>query len=63
MNNNSYDMKQFLLSVLLLSSALGLFGKDKKHPLMASDTVVWCGLDFSMVRLIGTNSSLKNPVF
>src|ERR1041385_7502887 len=25
------------------------------NPLMASDTVVWAGLDYSMVRMIGTD--------
>jgi hypothetical protein len=29
--------------------------RSNKNPLMASDTVVWAGLDYSMVRMIGTN--------
>ncbi|MEI6084050.1 MAG: hypothetical protein WCS70_07080 [Verrucomicrobiota bacterium] len=29
--------------------------RHNKNPLMASDTVVWAGLDYSMVRMIGTN--------
>jgi hypothetical protein len=41
--------------VSILAFALATIAADKKgkHPLMASSSVVWAGLDYSMVRMVG----------
>jgi hypothetical protein len=46
--------RPFITAILLLVGFYSL-AKEVKHPLMASDTVVWAGLDYSMVRMIGAN--------
>ena len=50
-------MKRLFIAAILLILGFCVLAKEKpnKHPLMASDTVVWAGLDYSMVRMIGTN--------
>lgn len=45
----------FITTILLLAGFCGP-AKEVKHPLMASDTVVWAGLDYSLVRMIGANN-------
>jgi hypothetical protein len=54
-------MKRLSITVTLLLVGFCVLAGEKqnKHPLMASDTVVWAGLDYSMVRMIGANE-LKN---
>lgn len=46
--------KLLLLGVILITGFHGL-AKEARNPLMDSDTVVWSGLDYSMVRMIGGN--------
>lgn len=50
------DMKRLLITSILLVTSFCILaeGKPSKNPLMSSDTVVWVGLDYSMVRMIGT---------
>ena len=51
-------MKKFTTTLLLIVGVCSFANAEKtKHPLMASDTVVWTGLDYSMVRMIGTKNS------
>src|SRR6266496_5193011 len=49
-------MKKLLITTALLIIGLCGSAKETKNPLMASDTVVWAGLDYSMVRMIGGNN-------
>lgn len=45
-----------LISLLLIAGFCNLVQAEKiKNPLMASDTVVWAGLDYSMVHMIGSD--------
>ena len=48
-------MKRILFPLLVGVVAVSSWAADKKakHPALASDTVVWAGLDFTMVRMIG----------
>ena len=50
-------MKKALVSVCLLSlfftCATYAANKPAKHPAFSSDTVIWAGLDYSKVRMIG----------
>jgi hypothetical protein len=48
-------MKRMFIMAILLLAGFCSPAKEVKHPLMASDTVVWTGLDYSMVRMIGAN--------
>jgi hypothetical protein len=48
-------MKRLFIAAILLLVGFCSLAKEVKHPLMASDTVVWVGLDYSLVRMIGTN--------
>jgi hypothetical protein len=48
-------MKRLFITTILVLAGFNGMAKDVKHPLMASDTVVWAGLDYSMVRMIGAN--------
>jgi hypothetical protein len=47
------------LILCVLTASLSAFGASKAdkrpvHPLLKSDSIVWAGLDFSMVRMYGT---------
>lgn len=55
-------MKRLLITVSILAFGLGAIAADKKdkHPLMASRSVVWAGLDYSMVRMVGPGD-FRNP--
>jgi hypothetical protein len=55
-------MKRLLLVTGLAVMATCTFGAEKtaKNPLLASDTVVWAGLDYSQVRMIGPGE-FKDP--
>ena len=48
-------MKRLVLVAGLVIVAACTFGAEKtaKNPLLASDTLVWAGLDYSQVRMIG----------
>ncbi len=48
-------MKRMLLLAGLVAVSFCAFGADKgaKNPVLASDTLVWAGLDYSKVRMIG----------
>jgi len=48
-------MKRLLITTILLHVGFCSLAKEVKPPLMASGTVVWAGLDYSMVRMIGAN--------
>ena len=51
-------MKKLITTLLLIVGVCSFANAEKiKHPLMASDTVVWAGLDYSMVRMIDTKNS------
>ncbi len=60
-------MKKILSAIFVSSFIVCCIAKDKakEHPLMKSDTVVWAGLDYSMVRMIGTNDFrlMENAIF
>ena len=45
-------MKRLIIAAILLGAGFCVSAKEKKNPLMASDTVMWAGLDYSMVRMI-----------
>jgi hypothetical protein len=50
-------MKKLIIIILFI----GIFGgsveaKKIKNPLMACDTVVWAGLDYSLMRMTGSDS-------
>jgi hypothetical protein len=55
-------MKRFLCTVSILTLCLGAVaaGKKDKHPLMGSSSVVWAGLDYSMVHMVGPGD-FNNP--
>ena len=55
-------MKKLITTLFLITGFCGFVEAGKnKNPLMASDTVVWAGLEYSMVRMIGTEDlSLPN---
>ena len=55
-------MKRILLMVGMLACGLNAFGADKpaKNALLASDKMVWAGLDYSKVRMIGPGE-FHNP--
>jgi hypothetical protein len=59
MAHGSPHMKKALLFAIFLAVNLSVPAKDKhsKNPLMASGTVIWAGLDYSMVRMIDGNKS------
>jgi hypothetical protein len=48
-------MKNLLVTTALVLVGFCSLAKESKHPLMASETVVWAGLDYSMVRMIGAD--------
>jgi hypothetical protein len=50
----------FILILLTLGSGALAAQKKATHPLMASETVTWAGLDYSMTRMIGPND-FNNP--
>ncbi len=54
-------MKKILLAVILMCG-ITAFGGDKpaKNPLLASDKIVWAGIDYSLARLIGPGE-FANP--
>jgi hypothetical protein len=45
-------MKKSLIAVL--SSCLGIAGAVRAQEAASANTLVWCGLDYSMVKMIGT---------
>ncbi len=53
--NHMNCINRILVSLLLGATALTGWAADKKpkHPALASDTVVWAGLDFTKVKMIG----------
>lgn len=57
-------MKIRLIAVCALSLAFSALAVDKKarHPLMNSDSVAWAGIDYSMVRMLGTDDFRKPEV-
>ena len=49
-------MKKLITVIFLLGIFCGsIKAGENKNPLMASDTVVWAGLDYSMMRMIGSD--------
>jgi hypothetical protein len=55
-------MKKIIATILLL----GVFcrfieAEENKNPLMASETIVWAGLDYSMLHIIGNPKDIKVP--
>jgi len=54
---NRRNVRGNLTLVICLAASLSVFGADKQkqHPSLDADTVVWVGLDYSMVRMIGGN--------
>jgi len=55
-------MKKLIATVLLLGIFCGLAeARENKNPLMASETVVWAGLDYSMLHIIGNTNDIKVP--
>jgi hypothetical protein len=55
---NRRDVKSNFISVTCLATSLFQVcgaDKQKQHPSLDADTVVWVGLDYSMVRMIGGN--------
>lgn len=46
-------MKTALLTVISLITFCAVAAEQERPPLMDSDTVVWAGLDYSLVRMIG----------
>ena len=55
-------MTQQLIAAGFLAAALTALGagKPEKNPLMSSDSVVWAGLDYSKVRMVGPGD-FRNP--
>jgi hypothetical protein len=54
-------MKKFITLLLIAGFCNFVQAEEIKNPLMASDTVVWAGLDYSMVRIIGNTGDIKVP--
>jgi hypothetical protein len=55
-------MKKLIATILLFGVFCGLVeAGGNKNPLMASDTVVWAGLDYSMIHIIGNTNDIKVP--
>lgn len=46
-------MKNVLTTAIVMLTCCVTFAKEPKNPLMDSETVVWVGLDYSLVRIIG----------
>ena len=48
-------MKAILIAIGLLTFGFHSpgAGKQDRHPLLASDTLIWAGLDYSIVRMVG----------
>jgi hypothetical protein len=57
-------MKTHLIAACVLTLASGVLVADSKprHPLMKSDTVVWAGLDYSLVHMFGTDDFRKPEI-
>jgi hypothetical protein len=56
-------MKLALIGAILVLTAFLTSAQEtiKPHALLASDSVVWCGLDYSMMRMIGRSNDFKVP--
>jgi hypothetical protein len=55
-------MKNIIATFLLVGVFCGLVGAgESKNPLMAADTLVWVGLDYSMLHIIGNTNDIKVP--
>src|ERR1700685_3189588 len=54
-------MKKLIVLLLVFGFCNFVEAGQSKNPLMASDTVVWAGLDYSMVRIIGNTNDIKVP--
>ena len=55
MNEIKTVMKTLLTLVVLLVVSFRAYAKELINPLMTSDTVVWAGLDYSLVRMTGAD--------
>ena len=53
-------MKKQLLSIVLLAICLLSFKSDADTSVLSSPEIVWCGFDFSKVKLIGSEG-FTNP--
>ena len=52
-------MKQILIAMMLLIlTGAGVTGAEQSA---SADTLVWCGLDYSKVKMIGTLDFQKRP--
>jgi hypothetical protein len=55
-------MKKLITTILLLGIFCGLAeAGENKNSLIASDTVVWAGLDYSMLHIIGNTNDIRVP--
>lgn len=48
-------MKRSIVVVVALALAFSSVGHDGRNPLMAKEPLVWAGIDYSMIRLIGSS--------
>jgi hypothetical protein len=54
-------MKKLITLLLIAGFCNFVQAEQNKNPLMTSDTVVWAGLDYSMLRIIGNKNDIKVP--
>jgi hypothetical protein len=55
-------MKKLITAISLLAIFCGLIkAGENKNPLMASSTVVWAGLDYSMMHIVGNTNEIRVP--
>jgi len=57
-------MKKVCIAAFLVSLlTVGVFAEDAKNPLSGVDNVVWAGIDFSLVKMIGSDFNKPNEIF
>ncbi|MGD1089159.1 MAG: hypothetical protein ABR955_10605, partial [Verrucomicrobiota bacterium] len=56
-------MNKILIITIILGISFGSSAEDAtiKQLLRSSDAVIWAGLDYSMVRVIGNSDTIKVP--
>ena len=57
-------MKKMCIAAFLVSLfTVGAFAEDAKNPLSGVENVVWAGIDFSLVKMIGSDFNKPNEIF
>jgi hypothetical protein len=59
----SISINKILIITIILGISFGSSAEDAtiKQLLRSSDAVIWAGLDYSMVRVIGNSDTIKVP--